>query len=136
MSTRLTSAYRTVDATTSDPAVLTTMLFDGAITAMKKARIQLEHGNRHLFLDEISRAQMIVGELLSTLNLDHGELPRTLSGIYAYCLRALTDASLGNLARLDEAQRHISQIGDSWKSATGGLRTGTASSSLVQGAAA
>ena len=135
MSTNLTNAYRNVDATTSDPVVLTTMLFDGAVKAMKKARLHHEQNNRTLFLDEISRAQLIVGELLSTLNLDQGELPRTLSGIYAYCLRALADASLGDVSRLDEAQRHITQIGQSWKTAAASLRAG-APSSWVQGAAA
>lgn len=136
MSTRLTNAYRTVDATTSDPVVLTTMLFDGAVKAMKKARLHFEQHNRTSFLDEISRARMIVGELLSTLDLEHGELPRTLSGIYAYCLRALTDASLGDLARLDEAQRHIAQIGESWKTATAGLRGNSAATAFAAGAAA
>ena len=136
MTARLTTAYRTVDATTSDPVVLTTMLFDGAIKAMKKARLQNEQNDRRQFLDEITKAQMIVGELLSTLDLEHGELPRTLGGIYAYCLRALTDASLGNMARLDEAQRHISQIGDSWKVATSSFRGRLGSGSTLQGAAA
>ena len=112
------------------------MLFEGAIKAMKKARLQNEQNNRRQFLDEITKAQMIVGELMSTLNLEHGELPRALGGIYAYCLRALTDASLGNMARLDEAQRHISQIGDSWKTATGSFRGRVASTSILQGVAA
>ena len=134
MNANPSSAYRTVDALTSDPIVLTTMLFEGAVKAMRKARLRHEEQNRRGYLDEIARAQMIVGELWSTLDLDQGELPRTLSGIYGYCIHALTDATLGNVARLDEAERLIFQIGLSWRTATVNLQPNTPTSRL-QGAA-
>ena len=57
-----------------------------------------------------------------------------VSGIYGYCLHALTDATLGNVARLDEAERLIFQIGLSWRTATVNLQPNTPTSRL-QGAA-
>ncbi len=134
MPANASSAYRTVDAMTSDPIVLTTMLFEGAVKAMKKARLMLELQNRQGYLDEVSRAQLIVGELLATLDLEQGELPHTLSGVYVYCLRALADATLGNLARLDEAEKLISRVGSSWKAATANVQATPVAPRLVKAA--
>jgi len=126
MATTGIDAYRTVKTTTADPVTLTTMLFDGAVKAMKKARMFNEQGKRQGFIEELERAELIVGELLCTLDLEQGEIPRNLHAIYTYCLRCLVDASLGDLAMLDEAERHITQIGRAWQEATAQLRASTA----------
>lgn len=117
------SAYRVTATTTADPITLTTMLFDGGVKAIKKARMQGESGNRQAFLREVERAYLIIGELLATLDLTQGELPQRLSGIYAYCMRCITESTLGDLSKLDEAETHITRIGNAWKQATAALRT-------------
>ncbi|MGH2631899.1 MAG: flagellar export chaperone FliS [Tepidiformaceae bacterium] len=122
MSTAPYSAYKVTATTTADPITLTTMLFDGGVKAIKKARLQSESGNRKGFLREVERAYLIVGELLATLDLSQGELPKTLSGIYAYCMRCITESTLGDLSKLDEAEKHITRIAGAWKQATGSLR--------------
>ena len=76
MSTRALDTYKTVTATTADPITLTTMLYDGGVKAMKKARIHFESGNREGFVKETERAYLIVGELLATLDMEQGELPK------------------------------------------------------------
>jgi flagellar protein FliS len=122
MSTAPYSAYKVTATTTADPVTLTTMLFDGGIKAIKKARLHSESGNRQAFLKEVERAYLIVGELLATLDLTQGELPKTLSGIYAYCMRCITESTLGDMSKLDEAEKHIARIGAAWKLATASLR--------------
>lgn len=122
MSTNPYAAYNTVGTTTADPVTLTTMLYDGAVKAIRKAKIHFEAQNREQFLNETNRAYMIVGELLATLDLEQGELPRQLSGLYAYCMRLLTEATLGDTARLDEVEAHIAKIGAAWKQATQSLK--------------
>lgn len=116
------NAYKSSEVLTADPVTLTTMLYDGAIKAMKKARIFHESGNRQGFLDEATRAHLIVGELLVTLDMEQGDLPKTLSGLYAYCMRSIIESTLGDLSKLDEAERHITRIADAWKQATASLR--------------
>lgn len=122
MSTNPYAAYNTVGTTTADPVTLTTMLFDGAVKAIRKARIQFEARNRERFLDETNRAYLIIGELLATLDLEQGDLPKQLSGLYAYCMRLLIEATVGEPARLDEAEAHISKIGAAWKQATASMK--------------
>jgi len=115
-------AYTTAGILTADPVTLTTMLFDGALKAMGKARIHHDAGNRQGFINETGRAQLIVGELLCTLDLEQGEIAQNLSAIYSYCLRCIVESTLGDLERLDEAEKHIRRITDAWKVATAELR--------------
>lgn len=136
MSTNPYAVYSTVGTTTADPITLTTMLFDGAVKAIRKAKIHLETQNREGFLSETNRAYMIVGELLATLDLEQGELPKQLSGLYTYCMRLLTEATIGQTHKLDEVESHISKIGASWKQATAGIKAGRGEPSGSRGAAA
>jgi flagellar protein FliS len=127
MSTAAYDAYQTVQATTADPVTLTTMLFDGAVKAIRKARLHHQNNNRIGFVKETERAYLIVGELLATLDMSQGELPQRLSGIYTYCMKSIIESTLGDLAKLDEAEVHIARIGEAWKTATAEHRAQTAS---------
>jgi flagellar protein FliS len=127
MSNSPSDAYKAAGVLTADPISLTTMLFDGCLKAMRKARLHHESGNRKGFLDEIGRAHLIVGELLATLDMEQGELAKQLSAIYAYCLRCLIESTLEDLSRLDEAEKHIRRVAEAWKAATAGFRLQSAS---------
>src|SRR5690242_7635398 len=102
---------------------LTTMLYDGAITAVRKARLALGEGRREVYTRESGRAYDILGELFATLDMDLGPLPEQLGGIYAYCMRLLVESALGDTGKLDEVERHISRIAAAWKAATEQLRS-------------
>lgn len=120
------AAYRTVDTTTADPITLTTMLYDGCVKALKKAVIHFESGNRNGFNDETNRAYLIIGELLSTLDMSQGEISQNLAGIYSYCLRQIVESSVGDVGKIGEVERHISKIADAWRMATADLRASRA----------
>jgi flagellar protein FliS len=135
MSTKAFDAYQTVPTTTADPITLTTMLFDGGVKAIKRARLHFENQNRAGFVKETERAYLIVGELLATLDMEQGELPRALSGIYAYCMRCIVESTLGDMSKLDEAERHISQIAEAWKTSTADYRAENASGRPTEAAA-
>lgn len=126
MSNNPYATYRAVEATTADPITLTTMLYDGCVKALKKAALHLEHGNRNGYNDETNRAYLIIGELLSTLDMSQGEISANLSGIYGYCMRLIVESSLGDIERLREVERHITTIGNAWKSATADLKAARA----------
>ena len=80
MSTAAYEPTRQSTATTADPVTLTTMLFDGAVKAIRKARLHHEGNNRQGFVKETERAYLIVGELFATLDMEQGELPERLGG--------------------------------------------------------
>lgn len=122
MTTNAVDAYRTQGILTADPVTLTTMLYDGALKAIRKARLHHEAGNQTGFADQVERASLIVGELLATLDMEQGELSRNLNGIYTYCLRILLESTLGDVSKLDEAEKHVGRIAESWKAATASLR--------------
>ncbi|MGE0600194.1 MAG: flagellar export chaperone FliS [Dehalococcoidia bacterium] len=126
MTTNPYAAYRTVETTTADPVTLTTMLYDGCVKALKKAALHFENGNRTGFNDETNRAYLIIGELLSTLDMSQGEISSNLAGIYTYCMRLIVESSLGDLERLAECERHITTIGNAWKVATADLKASRA----------
>jgi flagellar protein FliS len=109
------AAYKQSTITTADPVTIVVMLFDGALKAVRKARIHHENQNRAGYAAEIQRASLIVGELLAALDMDQGEIPATLSGIYTYSLQCLMDAALGNVAKLDEVESYLRTIGTSWR---------------------
>ena len=124
MKTNAINAYRTSGVLTADPITLTTLLYDGALNAMRRARVEFETGSRVGFVDSVNRAYMIVGELLATLDMRQGDIPRTLSGVYTYCLRNLVECTLGDMAKLAEAEHHIGTVADAWKQAMAGLNAG------------
>lgn len=135
MSNNPYAAYQTVEATTADPVTLTTMLYDGGIKALRKARLHHESENRKAFLDETNRAYLIIGELLATLDMEQGEIPANLAGIYAYCMRLIVESSNGDMAKLEEVERHINRIATAWKTATANLHTGAPQLASTEAAA-
>lgn len=136
MTTEGYNAYRTVGTTTADPVTLTTMLYDGALKALRRARMFAQQGETQRFFDETGRAHLIVGELLATLDMEQGgEIARTLSALYVYCMRCIIEARADNTAMLDEAERHITRITDAWKKATDELRTQAASGAAAEAVA-
>ena len=120
------AAYRTVETTTADPITLTTMLYDGCVKALKKARIHFENGNRDGFNDETNRAYLIIGELRSTLDMSQGEIASGLAGIYGYCLRLIVESATAGPEKLQEVEKHIGTIAGAWKVATADLKTSRA----------
>ncbi|HMS58502.1 MAG TPA: flagellar export chaperone FliS [Tepidiformaceae bacterium] len=136
MTTEGYNAYRTVGTTTADPVTLTTMLYDGALKALRRARMFAQQGETQRFFDETGRAHLIVGELLATLDMEQGgEIARTLSALYVYCMRCIIEARADNTAMLDEAERHITRITEAWKKATDELRTQAASGAAAEAVA-
>lgn len=126
MSSNPYATYRNVEATTADPITLTTMLYDGCVKALKKAVLHYENGNRNGYNDETNRAYLIIGELLSTLDMNQGEIAANLSSVYGYCMRLIVESSLGETEKLREVERHISTIGNAWKTATADLKAARA----------
>lgn len=102
----------------ASPHQLISMLFDGAQSAIKAARLHMENGNTAEKGKAITKAIDIVNSgLLVALDKDNGgELAERLEALYNYISGLLLRANLNNsTGALDEAAQLLNEIGSAWK---------------------
>lgn len=121
LSGRPAQAYRSVGLETSvnsaNPHRLISMLFDGAMISVTKAKQALESG-------QIADKGMAIGKAITIidsglrggLNLhEGGELARNLKDLYSYLIQKLTEANLRNDVRgLDEVYGLLADLKGAW----------------------
>ncbi|ORM68275.1 flagellar export chaperone FliS [Pantoea rwandensis] len=97
---------------------LITLLFDGAISALIRARLFMQDGNIQGKGNSISKAiNIIEGGLKQGLDEQSGdELTDNLLGLYTYMVRRLIQANLRNdVEALEEVEGLLRNIADAWK---------------------
>nr|WP_318381224.1 flagellar export chaperone FliS [uncultured Enterobacter sp.] len=102
----------------ASPHQLVVLLFDGALSAMKKAAILMEQGDIPGKGKALSHAiNLITNGLRAGLNHDvGGELAGNLDGLYDYMTRRLLQANLHNdLSAIEEVAMLLNNIADAWK---------------------
>lgn len=116
------AAYGRVDVEShvlsASPHKLINMLFDGALKAIKAAKLHMEQQNVPAKAQSISKALDIVNMgLAAALDKEKGgELAERLEQLYSYVAELLLQANLKNdVAKLDEAAELLEQIGSAWK---------------------
>ena len=117
-----THAYAQVDLHSkvagATPHQLITMLFEGAHSAIVRARLYFENGNIAKRGEMISKAINIIDNgLRSALDFDKGQqIALDLDALYRYMSHTLLNANLNNdpsqLAHVDEI---LMNIADTWK---------------------
>lgn len=102
----------------ASPHQLVVLLFDGALSAMKKAAILIELGDIPGKGKALSHAINIINSGLRA-GLDHnvsGELVANLDSLYDYMTRRLLQANLHNdLTAIEEVVTLLTNIADAWK---------------------
>jgi len=102
----------------ASPHQLVVLLFDGALSAMKKAAILIEQGDIPGKGQAISKAINIISNgLQSGLNHDiGGDLTANLDSLYAYMTRRLLQANLNNdIDAINEVVALLDNIASAWK---------------------
>ena len=102
----------------ASPHQLVVLLFDGALSAMKKAAILIEQGDIPGKGRALSQAiNIITNGLRAGLNHEAGgEISANLDSLYDYMTRRLLQANLHNdLSAIDEVSKLLSNIADAWK---------------------
>ncbi|WP_312666599.1 flagellar export chaperone FliS, partial [Pantoea sp. CTOTU49201] len=97
---------------------LVTLLFDGAISALVRARLFMQDNNIQGKGNSISKAiNIIEGGLKQGLDEQSGDdLTDNLIGLYAYMVRRLVQANLHNdVEALEEVEGLLRNIADAWK---------------------
>lgn len=97
---------------------LVTMLFDGALSALIRARLFMQDGNLQGKGTSLSKAINIIENGLK-IGLDEDsrdELTKNLLALYAYMVRRLLQANLHNDIRaVEEVEGLMRNIADAWK---------------------
>lgn len=100
------------------PERLITLLYDGALAAIAKARLYMDSNNIAGRGTSISKAiDIIESGLKASLNLEAGgELAKNLSETYDLMVRNLLLANLNNdKEKLQLAETMLKEIADAWK---------------------
>ncbi|MFR0653375.1 flagellar export chaperone FliS [Pantoea sp. SIMBA_079] len=97
---------------------LMTLLFDGAVSAVVRARLFIQDNNIQSKGSAISKAiNIIEAGLKQGLDEASGdELTLNLIGLYSYMVRRLVEANISNdVAALEEVETLLRNIADAWK---------------------
>ncbi|MEN5015157.1 flagellar export chaperone FliS [Erwinia sp. Eh17-17] len=101
---------------------LITLLFDGALSALVRARLFLQEGNIVKKGESLSKAINIIDNGLK-LGLDESsedELTQNLLGLYRYMVHRLLRANIDNDPQgIEEVEALLRNIADAWKEVSG-----------------
>ncbi|MGR2737441.1 flagellar export chaperone FliS [Billgrantia sp. Q4P2] len=105
-------------AMSATPHQLIVMLFDGAQSAIRAARIHIQTGNTAEKGKAISKALDIVNNgLMAALDVEKGgEIAERLGSLYDYISRLLLSANLhSDEESLDQAEKLLDDIASAWR---------------------
>lgn len=99
------------------PEELTLMLYDGCIKFLNIAKYNIEKKDIEKAHNALIRAQDIVIELDSSLNMQY-EISNNLRQLYNFVREKLIDANINKKVEpIDEALEIVSELRDTWKEA-------------------
>lgn len=98
------------------------MLYEGLVRFIKKAKLFNDQNNVPKTHESIIRAEAIVAELRSTLNMDI-EISSQLDSLYEFMLNHLLEANLEKSnTKLNEVLELSEELRDTWKEAMNSLK--------------
>jgi flagellar protein FliS len=111
-----TAAYRQQSILTATPGQLVVMLYDGCLRFLHQGAHAMREGNIGEAGARLTRAEAIVEELLSTLDLEEGGvIASRLQGIYVFCMRHLMQARVErDPEMIEKVGELLSELRDSW----------------------
>ncbi|MDD3050718.1 MAG: flagellar export chaperone FliS [Candidatus Cloacimonetes bacterium] len=99
--------YKEVDINTTNRGKIVVMLYSGAVTFLKKAKMYAEEGDYYNKCKFLNKAQAIVDELNYSLDMQKGkDIAHNLRSLYLFINRFLTQANISN--NLDDYDKVIS----------------------------
>ncbi len=111
-------AYKRVDVETASQGKLIVLLFNGAIQRAEEAKRQIALGSVEHVHNNLIRAQEILGELRSALDMKTGLIAQNLDRIYEYLQHLLITANLRkSVEPVEECLNHLTTLRDTWKEA-------------------
>ncbi len=117
MAYRVSSTYLENRVLGASPLELVTILYEEAAKSVREAAAAVRSGDIRGRSREITRAQLILGELSASLNPEAGgELAIRLNDLYSYMQRRLTEAHVQqSVAPLEEVGRLLAILAEGWQ---------------------
>jgi flagellar protein FliS len=124
---RITREYQKNAVNGASPLQLVVMLYDGALKHMESGRRAMAHGDRDKQNASLQKAQKIIMELMSCLDMNEGgEIAKNLLSLYSYVLNELV---VGNMTddseALDRCMKVLTDLRASWKQIQDSLKANT-----------
>ncbi|HOZ49429.1 MAG TPA: flagellar export chaperone FliS [Candidatus Hydrogenedentes bacterium] len=111
-------AYRRVEVETASQGKLVVMLFNGAIQRAEEAKRQMAKHDLVAVHNNLVRAQEIVAEIRSALNMEAGPVAHNLNRIYEYFQHLLIQANIHkDPSPIDECVGLMTSMRDTWEEA-------------------
>lgn len=113
---RFVQEYQKGAVNGASPLQLVIMLYDGAIRFMEAGKYGIEHKDLELQNQNLQKAQRIVMELMSCLDMDKGgEIAKNLLALYSYVLNELVEANVGDkIEPIDRCIKILCELRESW----------------------
>lgn len=109
------NAYKQNSVTTASPGELTLMLYNGCLKFLGKAKLAIKEKNIQEKNNNLQRAQAIIAELMSTLNMDI-DISKQMLPLYEYMNHRLVEANIQNdVAIIEEVEGLVTEFRDTWK---------------------
>jgi len=109
-------SYQTVQVSTAAPLALVITLYRAAISSISKAEQALEAKALVEAHNHLIKAQQILGELMSALNPEAGELADNLMSLYAFLVRRLAEANVKkDAAELPRLRGILENLLEAWE---------------------
>ncbi len=109
-------AYRQNAVMGASPVQLVVMLYDGALRFMEEGKRAMAAKDLETQNNKLQRAQKIIMELMSTLNLQQGgEIAKNLLGLYSFVVNELVEGNINDdPSRIDNAMKTMSELREGW----------------------
>lgn len=113
---RFVQEYQKGAVNGASPLQLVIMLYDGAIRFMEAGKYGIEHKDLELQNQNLQKAQRIVMELMSCLDMEKGgEIAKNLLALYSYVLNELVEANVGDkIEPIDRCIKILCELRESW----------------------
>ncbi|MEA0554077.1 flagellar export chaperone FliS [Lysinibacillus irui] len=109
------NAYKQNSVTTASPGELTLMLYNGCLKFLNKAKLAIHEKSIQERNMNLQKAQAIIAELMSTLNMDI-EISKQMLPLYEYMNHRLVEANIQNdVAIIEEVEGLVTEFRDTWK---------------------
>lgn len=109
------NAYKQNSVTTASPGELTLMLYNGCLKFLNRGKLAIIDKNIEDKNYNIQRAQAIIAELMSTLNMDV-DISKQMLPLYEYINYRLTESNINSdVAMIEEVEGLVTEFRDTWK---------------------
>ncbi len=111
--------YKKTAVNTASKEQILLMLYDGAIKFLHKAKLAFETNDIEQIHNNITRAERIITEFQSTLDMENGgRFAQELYSLYEYLNNRLFMANMKKRTDyIDEVLRHLTELRDTWREA-------------------